>query len=217
MNVVIPAAGLGTRLRPYSDACSKEMLSVGGRRLVDHALVEARAGSEVAVVVHPRKADLVEHLRGRVRLVEQPAPLGVGDAIERGRAALGGGPVAVLYPDYVLAPEPNGLASLVEAWDGGWSYAAIDGDSLPRGRTVRIDLDGRRVTRVHPASVPAPGHTHCGYAEIRPAPCLDDAALLDHLRAACAAGTLSAVRLRGTLYDVGTVAGYEHALEVLGP
>lgn len=218
MKLVIPAAGLGTRLRPYSDACSKEMLVVAGQRLIDWALQEARAAGDVAVVVHPRKADLVEHLRGRVRLVVQPEPSGVADAIERGREALGGGPVAVLYPDYLLRPDTCGLATLLAGHHGGWTYATIAGDPLPRGRTVRIETDGPRITVVHPAAIPAPGTTHTVFAEVRPAPLptRDDADLLRHLADAAAAGDLFGVPLPGTLYDVGTRAGYEHALEALG-
>lgn len=227
LGLVIPAAGLGTRLRPYSETCSKEMLVVAGSRLVDHALAEAaNAGiDDVVVVVHPRKVDLVAHLEARgVRLVAQPEPVGVLDAVARGREALGGGPVAILYPDYTLRPDPVGLATLARAWrrTGGWMYAVVRGDETPRGRTVKVRTQAHaghhRVLEVDEACVPAAGALHTVFAEIRPTPLptADDRDLLTHLRAAASAGTLFAAELPGTLYDVGTRAGYEYALRQLG-
>lgn len=58
MNVVIPAAGLGSRFLPMSHAVPKELLPLGMKPLIHHALEEAeRAGFTAALVVlSPRKA-----------------------------------------------------------------------------------------------------------------------------------------------------------------
>jgi len=85
---------------------SKEMLPLGGRPLIMHAIEEAeRAGfSEAAVVISPGKADLRKFLDEDrfplpVSIKVQPEPLGIGDAVIR---AWDGEPVGVLLPDDVV-------------------------------------------------------------------------------------------------------------------
>ena len=53
---VVPVAGLGTRLRPLTDALPKELLPVGARPVLDWVLRELAAnGVDRAVLVsHPR-------------------------------------------------------------------------------------------------------------------------------------------------------------------
>src|ERR1700736_4866149 len=85
----------------------KEMLPLGGRALVVHALDEAARGgfSEAVVVISPGKVDLQEFLeQGRfalpVLIRVQPEPLGIGDAVLR--AWDDQQPVGVLLPDDVV-------------------------------------------------------------------------------------------------------------------
>lgn len=128
--VIIPAAGLGTRLRPLTHTTPKELLPLGGEPAILGALLEAEAAGvdEIIVVVGPGKASLESWLHEqmdrrrwpmRIRLARQPAPLGVIDAVERGRA-VAGHPTryVVLFPDYVHLPEQRGLAQLLSAADG---------------------------------------------------------------------------------------------------
>jgi UTP--glucose-1-phosphate uridylyltransferase len=108
MKVVVPAAGLGMRLRPLTGgSLSKEMLPLGGRPLIWHALREAAsAGFESAiVVVSPGKEKLVSYLFSGdlpvpIALVTQPSPAGVGDAVLLA-ASVAGVPFGVLTPDDV--------------------------------------------------------------------------------------------------------------------
>ena len=107
VNVVIPAAGLGTRLRPITGGSPKEMLLLGGRPLIWHALREARsAGFTTAVVVVSQgKQELIEYLGSddlpmKVVVVMQPTPAGVGDAVLCA-AELAEAPFGVLLPDDV--------------------------------------------------------------------------------------------------------------------
>jgi UTP--glucose-1-phosphate uridylyltransferase len=106
VNVIIPAAGLGTRFAPLGLSIPKELLPLGGRPLIGHALAEAaRAGFESAiVVVSPTKHQLREYLANRhtpihVEIVVQPEPTGIGDAVLR---AWRDEPVGVLLPDDVV-------------------------------------------------------------------------------------------------------------------
>src|SRR5215472_14311360 len=112
MLAVVPAAGLGSRFLPASRVVPKELLPFGTKPLVHHALDEiVRAGFErAAIVVSPGKdairryfeaePDLTRRLR--LTFVEQPLPLGLGDAVVRCRPLARGEPFAVLLPDDVI-------------------------------------------------------------------------------------------------------------------
>ena len=107
MNVVIPAAGLGARLRSITGGSPKELLPLGGKPLIWHGLREARnAGFKSALVVVSRsKPELIEYLESdglpiEVATVMQDAPAGVGDAVLRA-AESAGAPFGVLLPDDV--------------------------------------------------------------------------------------------------------------------
>ena len=107
MNVVIPAAGLGRRLRPVTRGSPKEMLPLGGRPLIWHALREAKTAGflKAFVVVSPEKQDLIKYLESDdlpldVAAVMQSEPAGVGDAVLRA-AELAEAPFGVLLPDDV--------------------------------------------------------------------------------------------------------------------
>src|ERR671919_2312919 len=62
--VVLPAAGLGTRLRPLTAALPKEMLPVGRRLVIQHVLEECEAAGldQVLAVISRRKMALLDAL-----------------------------------------------------------------------------------------------------------------------------------------------------------
>jgi UTP--glucose-1-phosphate uridylyltransferase len=119
---IVPAAGLGTRMRPATHAVPKELLPVGGRPAIDWILTEAwSSGIEhVIVVTSPRKWMIDEYLEChdpicgtpepsggierplQISCVEQSEPRGLGDAIRRGAAVVPGVPIAVLLPDELM-------------------------------------------------------------------------------------------------------------------
>lgn len=111
---IVPAAGLGTRMRSLAGDRPKELLEVAGKPLIAHA-VEGLAASgirEIAVVVSPAKEEIRKFLlrtypKGgaeacRFAFVGQARPLGVADAVSACRAFIGGEPFALVMPDNVL-------------------------------------------------------------------------------------------------------------------
>lgn len=117
---VVPAAGLGTRLYPISEAQPKEMLPIGGRPMIYYTVLEAALSGleEMYIVVNEQKDSLRRYLeRGElekdlqeqgegsriysphITLVDQPALLGSGEAIYRTKDMLGEEPFALMMPD----------------------------------------------------------------------------------------------------------------------
>lgn len=99
---VVLAAGLGTRLRPLTDLRPKALCPVNNVALIDVQIERARAVVlDVAVNVHPHRAQMEEHFAGTdVHLsIEEPAPLGTAGALVALREWIGGRDVLVLNGD----------------------------------------------------------------------------------------------------------------------
>ena len=135
---LIPAAGLGTRMRPVTRTVPKELLPIGTRPMLQWCITEALEGGfdEIGVVVGAEK-DLVDAYvedgmwrdglhdkvrdateRCHVTLFEQERPLGVVDAILSAdrwiEDAFDGDAFAVFLPDNVrIAGPPPLTASIV--------------------------------------------------------------------------------------------------------
>jgi UTP--glucose-1-phosphate uridylyltransferase len=124
MKAIVPAAGLGTRMLPFSALAAKELLPIGTRPIIQWVLEEALAvGAGAAVVVlSPHKRSLRSYLEGYQRpdyaeesrrwqklledlpltIVEQRQPTGLGDAILRGREAAEDDECYLMYPDNIV-------------------------------------------------------------------------------------------------------------------
>jgi UTP--glucose-1-phosphate uridylyltransferase len=142
VKVAIPAAGLGARFASTGQDLPKELLPLGGKPLIAHALAEAaRAGFEGAVVVvSPAKRQLHEFLRGDnlpipVEIVVQPQPLGIGEAILR---CWRGEPIGALLPDDVVLATDH-WARLIELHSRSGA-AALCVREVPLERTSRFGI-----------------------------------------------------------------------------
>jgi len=219
------------------------------------ALLEAAAAGlpDVVVVISPGKEALRTFLepdrwgrvearaelaplrallgRLRVRIAEQPEPLGVLDAVERGCRLLEPGPYAVLFPDQIHLPDQRGLAALVAAHEacGETVFALVDGETLAENASSAVAelaegphpepaLRLRTIRR----AVGAPAGTPCtAFAAIH-APAYDaevgrtaraegvlrDGKHLEALERLAAAGRLFGHRLNGRILDLGDPAQY---------
>jgi UTP--glucose-1-phosphate uridylyltransferase len=129
---LIPAAGLGTRMRPATRAIPKALLPVVDKPAVQHVAEEAvRAGArELIYVVDLGVGSLIERhfsnggpLPGleqvETRIVVQEEPRGLGHAVLSAREAIGGRPFFCLLADNIVRPGADVLPSLLQAADGG--------------------------------------------------------------------------------------------------
>ena len=243
---VIPAAGLGTRLAPWTDDCAKELLPVGGRPMIWGALSECRAAGvpEVAVVLRPDKAALRAWIEAlvdfgpTVRVVEQPEPVGVLDAIDRGRRALGADRVVGVQPDWVHLPDQSGLRQLLEAAqtaEGSWFglFSRTPERAARMGVTGRVELSGEataagarrhRIAKLLPGAADSVGALHTGFGEVHGPPWIEavargplaDRRTLELLNGLAADGLLHGVEIDGQLLDLGVAPGYADAKRRFG-
>lgn len=139
LDAVVPVAGLGTRLRPLTDALPKELLPVGDRPVLTWVLEElAACGVDRAVLVtHPRKAAIDRYVAAagaplQVEAVLQDEPLGLGHAVLQARGQVSG-PFAVALGDAVLGGRPPAriVARLLDAVRATGAAGAVAVQEVP--------------------------------------------------------------------------------------
>jgi len=125
MKAMLLAAGLGTRMRPLTEATAKPLLPLGRRSLIDHALDRLRdAGVDEVVVNAFWHADQVAaHLAARTGpprtiVLRENALLDTGGSVAAALGLLGPGPFFVINGDtfWLDGPTPA-LARVAAAWD----------------------------------------------------------------------------------------------------
>ncbi len=154
--VVLPAAGLGTRLRPLTAALPKEMLPVGRRLVIQHVLEECdRAGLDrVLAVLSRRKLALLDALDPEeVALDRQQVPErlvymtfqrvqgGLGHAILHAEGFADGEPFAVALPDtLVVGAATPVLARLVRIHQEAGAAVTIAAEEVAPERARRYGI-----------------------------------------------------------------------------
>ena len=139
--LVVPAAGLGTRIKRMEPTLPKEMLVVDGKPAIQYAIEEGVAAgiTKAAVVISPKKEiirryfedlsfartlfpdgakDLPQiHSKCQIIFLTQSMPLGEANAIGLASACGSDGPVSVIYPDNIYFPSPGALESLLKTYE----------------------------------------------------------------------------------------------------
>jgi len=110
MKAMVLAAGLGTRLRPLTDAVPKTLLPIAGRPLIVWNLLLLRQhGITEAIINLHHLGHLIEKEVGdgsrfgmRLAYSREPVILGTGGGIKQAEAFFGGDPFLVLNGDTLL-------------------------------------------------------------------------------------------------------------------
>lgn len=143
--VLVPAAGLGTRMLPATKAIPKELLTLVDRPIIQYGVEEAVQSGvrRVVLVTNPGntltashfapapvleaelaargKPDLLATVRALTALadvttVHQPEPLGLGHAVLCGRDAVKDAPFAVMLPDDIIDADPPALGQMLDVF-----------------------------------------------------------------------------------------------------
>ncbi len=125
---IIPAAGLGTRMLPLTKGTPKEMLTVGSKPMIQHA-VEMNLASgirEICIIINPKKTVIRDFLveqcntyasyKPRLDFLYQPQPKGLADAIYLAKGFIDNEPFALTMPDAILFSETPAIAQLIHAF-----------------------------------------------------------------------------------------------------
>jgi N-acetyl-alpha-D-muramate 1-phosphate uridylyltransferase len=144
---MVLAAGLGTRMRPLTDALPKPLVPVAGKALLDHVLDRlADVGVTTAVVNVHHMADAIEaHLKGRTRPKiaisdERGELLDTGGGVVKALTLLGDAPFFHVNSDTIwiegVMPNLNRLAAQFDP-------AQMDAALLVAATTASIGYEGR--------------------------------------------------------------------------
>jgi glucose-1-phosphate thymidylyltransferase len=204
---LVPAAGHATRLGSLPS--SKELLSVGGRPVMDYVVERMRLAhaDEIRVVTRPDKEDVVEHARSLGATVVEGRPSTPAASVRLGLESLVPDDIVLLgFPDSVWEPA-DGFATLVTALDertevvlGCFASADLERSDvvvLERDRVVRVD--------VKPAAPPSDAMWGCCAARAGALDGLDRYDEPGHLLDALArGGRVRGVRFDTEFVDIGT-------------
>lgn len=121
MDVIVPVAGLGTRLRPQTWSKPKPLVSVAGKPMLEHVLDRIMPyAPRKLVFITGYLGDQIEawarkaHPDVELAFVEQPEMLGQTDAIIRTRGICNDDAL-VLFPDALFEADFSGLDELAAA------------------------------------------------------------------------------------------------------
>ncbi len=121
--LIIPSAGLGTRMKDTAPGMPKELLPVGNRPAIEYAVDEGiSAGIEnIIIVISKDKEVIKEHFKdyqrpASISFLYQKELMGESDAISYAKNAAGGQPVAIIYPDNIYLPAPGALKRLIAVY-----------------------------------------------------------------------------------------------------
>lgn len=173
MKAVIPAAGIGTRLRPHTLNKPKALLTVAGKPILAHIVDDlAAAGIDGFVLVVGYHGEAVQAWFARERpgldiaYVEQRERMGLGHAIWTARSAVGEEPFFCILGDTILKADYSALLASPR------STIAVREVEDPRRFGV-VEMDGDRVRRfVEKPDVPPSNLAIVGAYLFREAPAL---------------------------------------------
>ncbi len=139
--LVIPAAGLGTRMKTVYPWLPKEMLPLGPHPALHYALQQAREAriAHVIVILNRGKQIVRRYLEEqemRITICYQNALTGEADAIALAESVIGDNSLAILYPDNIFLTTTGALKTL------GQAYAERRSDVVALTRVTEANESG---------------------------------------------------------------------------
>jgi len=148
MKVIIPVAGIGTRLRPHTYTIPKVLLHVAGKPILAHILdmVQQLRPDEVVLIIGFLGDQIVEYVKKnykfRCKFIEQRELKGLGYAINMASDEMKDDePVLIILGDTVFE------ADLLPVINGGYDALGVKKVADPR-RFGIVEMKGRFVKRL---------------------------------------------------------------------
>jgi UTP--glucose-1-phosphate uridylyltransferase len=135
--LVIPAAGLGTRMQAVRPDVPKEMLEVGLKPAIQYAVAEGHSAGikDIIIIINREKEIIRQYFEDRsfrknkfpdaykeaeeiiktcsITFLYQEKPLGESDAIGHSADIVGNHSLAIIYPDNIYFPAPGAIKTLI--------------------------------------------------------------------------------------------------------
>ena len=121
-DVMLLAAGLGTRLRPLTETTPKPLVPVAGVPLIERVIASARAEGAKRFVAnaHYRADQVLAHFGGLLKVSREETLLGTGGGVKAALAMLYSDPILVMNTDaFWLAGADTPLARMLALWNRG--------------------------------------------------------------------------------------------------
>jgi glucose-1-phosphate thymidylyltransferase len=179
VDVILPVAGFGTRLRPHTWSKPKPLVPVAGKPMLEHVLDRVMPEApEKLVFITGYRGDQIEAWARRtydipLAFVNQPEMLGQTDAILRTREVVSDDAL-ILFPDLLFEADFSGLRDL--GTDGVAFTKEVD-DPSAFGVAV-LDSDGKITRLIEKPSEPVSNLAVIGIYYVRHMPDLFDAMTL---------------------------------------
>lgn len=167
--LVIPAAGLGSRMKTVHPALPKEMLPVGRFPAIHYAVMEGLSAGIVNIIIIINKCkEIIRHYfegdafrknlhlsphqelkyfykKCSISFLYQEKPLGEADAISLAEDMVGTDPFAVVYPDNIYFPAPGSVRILSSTYfryrkEVAGLMAVTDDNSTGISNSGRVDI-----------------------------------------------------------------------------
>jgi glucose-1-phosphate thymidylyltransferase len=168
MQVIIPLAGKGTRLRPHTHLVPKPMLKVAGRPVMDWVMdrLEGLDVEELIFITGHLKDQVEAYARSRYaipsRFIEQKVQDGTAGAVNLARPHVHG-PVLIIFVDTVFEAD----LTLINRADADGIIWAKEVEDYQRFGVVVTDADGYMTRIVEKPSTPISRLANIGLYYIR--------------------------------------------------
>jgi NDP-sugar pyrophosphorylase family protein/aminoglycoside/choline kinase family phosphotransferase len=161
LNIFLPAAGLGERLRPITNHLPKPLLPVLGRPLIEIILerLTAVCSGRIGINLHYKPDMIRAWARGsayadRIEFFPESTILGTGGALKNAGAFLSKGPFLVHNSDILLNID---FSRLIETHLSSGNIATLATHDLPKFNNVVVDEKGALIDVENPGtSTPDP-------------------------------------------------------------
>lgn len=158
--LILPVAGMGTRLMPLTLTTPKNLLTIDGKTLLEHTLDEAKGSSikEVVIVLSPQHEGAFKDFIGSIgkkypkfvfHIRVQHKPFGHGHAVLQARGLIKNEPLAIRFPDDIFYYEKrSALASMIRLY-GKHKSSVVALERVPQEEVFRWGVVNARPLREH--------------------------------------------------------------------